>query len=196
MRPTLFLDCDGVLNHERGADGVLRPEDIELIEGAGRAVAALNRAGILAIGVTNRAQVARGKLTEAALHAILIQLCTLIGADGGTLDGLFYCPHLPPPAPDGANPAYIVDCDCRKPKPGLLEQAAAALPVDRNRAAMVGDSTRDIAAAAAFGIPAWGVFTGHACADADEPSPALWFDSVVDAARHAVLRWGSTSGAA
>ena len=190
LKPTLFLDCDGVLNEEAG--GILRPDQLRLIPGAAEAVAALNRAGILAVAITNRAQVARGLLTEAELRAILDRLLALIGEHGGRLDGVFYCPHLPPPAPPGANMAFITDCDCRKPRAGLLRQAAAILSVDRARAAMVGDATRDIAAAHAFGIPGWGVRTGHACADGrpGDPAPDLLFPTITAAAAHAITLWG------
>jgi len=191
LAPALFLDCDGVLNDDGGPDGITDPAALRLLPGAAEAVAGLNRAGILAVAVTNRAQVARGRITEAELRVILDRLMALIGEGGGRLDGLFYCPHLPPPAPLGANRYFIVDCDCRKPRDGLLRQAAAILPVDPTRAALVGDSTRDIAAAHAFGIPGWAVRTGHACVDTrpDAAVPDLWFDTVAEAAAHAVNLW-------
>jgi D-glycero-D-manno-heptose 1,7-bisphosphate phosphatase len=192
LTPTLFLDCDGVLNEECGPDGVVDPAALRLLPGAADAVAALNHAGILAVGVTNRAQVARGRITEAALRVILDRLLALIAAGGGRLDGLFYCPHLPPPAPPGANRDFIVACDCRKPRDGLLRQAAAILSIDRTRTALVGDSATDIAAAHAFGVPGWGVRTGHACGDPrpDATMPDLWFPSVAEAAAHAISLWG------
>ena len=192
LRPTLFLDCDGVLNEDRGPEGITDPGELRLLPGAAAAVAGLNRAGILAIAVTNRAQVARGRITEVGLRAILDRLMMLIAEGGGRLDGLFYCPHLPPPAPPGANLDFILACDCRKPRDGLLRQAAAILAVDRRRAALAGDTTRDIAAAHAFGIPGWAVRTGHGCIDPRPGAtvPDLWFPSVVEAAAHAVEFWG------
>ena len=192
LRPTLFLDCDGVLNEDRGPEGIIDPGELRLLPGAAAAVARLNRAGILAIAVTNRAQVARGHITEAEVCAILDRLIMVIAEAGGRLDGLFYCPHLPPPAPPGANMDFIFNCDCRKPRDGLLRQAATALAVDRRRAALVGDTTRDIAAAHAFGIPGWRVRTGHACIDPRPGAlvPDLCFPSVVEATAHAVDLWG------
>ena len=192
LRPTLFLDCDGVLNEDRGPEGITDPGELRLLPGAAASVARLNRAGILAIAVTNRAQVARGRITEVGLRAILDRLMMLIAEGGGRLDGLFYCPHLPPPAPPSANLDFILACDCRKPSDGLLRQAAAILAVDRRRAALAGDTTRDIAAAHAFGIPGWAVRTGHGCIDPRPGAtvPDLWFPSVVEAAAYAVGLWG------
>jgi D,D-heptose 1,7-bisphosphate phosphatase len=191
MRPTLFLDCDGVLNTDPGAIGVLRPEECVLLAGAGTALGVLNRAGILAIGITNRSQVARGYITEPVLISLLDDLRAKLKTDGGIMDGIFYCPHYPPPAPEGANLAYVKDCECRKPKPGLFLQAMEAFPIDTARSAMVGDSLRDIASGQNFGIPGWAVRTGKACAPGTgEAVPDLWFASVSEAAAYAVSMWG------
>ncbi len=192
MHPTVFLDCDGVLNTDPGPRGVCRPQDLCLIPGAGAAIASLNRAGILAIGITNRSQVARGYISEAELLWLLDQLRAMLAADGGVLDAIFYCPHLPPPAPADANLAFVATCDCRKPKIGLFVQAMQKFPIDQARAAMLGDSRRDIGAGHHFGLPSWGVLTGNACqGDPDDgQTPDMMFPSVVEACAHAVALWG------
>ena len=173
LRPTIFLDCDGVLNEEPGETGVLHPDAVRLIPGAGAAVGRINAAGALAIAVTNRAQVGRGWITLATLDAILGRLRTLLADGGGRLDAVYFCPHAPE-----------AGCDCRKPAPGLLVRAAAEWPVDRARAVLIGDTQRDIAAARAFGIGALGVRTGHGCAG---PLAAdAMFDSVGPAVDHAL----------
>ncbi|HEY0523202.1 MAG TPA: HAD-IIIA family hydrolase [Stellaceae bacterium] len=184
-RPAVFFDCDGVLNQEPGPQGTLSPDDVVLAPGAGRAVARVNEAGYLAIGVTNRAQVAKGRITLEGLDAVLGRLETLLAQDGGgVLDRIYFCPHYPPPGPPGSVPALTVACDCRKPRAGMLRRAAEELPVDPARTVMVGDTLRDVGAARAFGIPAYGVRTGHGCRD-DAAMPGLapdrLFDSVVDA---------------
>ena len=184
-RPAVFFDCDGVLNQDPGPHGALGPDDVVLVPGAGRAVARVNEAGYLAIGVTNRAQVARGRITLARLGEILGRLEMLLARDGGgVLDRIYFCPHHPPPGLPGSVPELTIDCDCRKPRAGLLRRAAEELPVDPARSVMIGDTLRDVGAAHAFGIPGYGVRTGHGCRDeAAMPglAPDRLFDSVVDA---------------
>jgi histidinol-phosphate phosphatase family protein len=185
-RPAVFFDCDGVLNQEPGSQGALSPDDLVLVPGAGRAVARVNEAGYLAIGVTNRAQVAKGRITLEGLDAILGRLEALLARDGGgVVDRIYFCPHYPPPGPPGSIPELTIVCECRKPRAGMLRKAAEELPVDPARSAMIGDTLRDVGAARAFGIPAYGVRTGHGCRDDAMPTPGLapdrLFDSVVDA---------------
>ena len=143
MNPAIFLDRDGTLNFDYG--WITSPAKIELLAGAAEAVREINRAGFLAVLVTNQPVIARGECTEAELAAIHDKLELLLSQSGAHLDAIYYCPHHP----DAGS-----RCDCRKPAPGLLERAAHDLNIDIARSWMIGDSERDLGAAAAFGIPA------------------------------------------
>lgn len=164
-RPAVFLDCDGVLNAEPGGHGVLRPDDVRLLPGASAAVRQIREAGQLAIAVTNRAQVAKGMLDEEGLAGVLGRLEAELADGGGQLDRIYYCPHHPEGGHPGEIAALKIECRCRKPGPLMLERAAQELPVDMTRSALIGDSLRDIGAARAVGIWAYGVRTGYGCKD-------------------------------
>jgi histidinol-phosphate phosphatase family protein len=188
-RPAVFFDCDGVLNEEPGDPGAVKPDDIRLVPGAGAAVARARAAGMLTIAITNRPQVAKGLVTFEGLDHILGRLEALLAADGGVLDRLYFCPHHPEAGFLGEVPALKVRCECRKPGTLLFRQALAELPIDKSRSMLVGDSLRDIGAARALGISAYGVRTGYACRDEARyrresgvpPVPDLMFDTVAEA---------------
>jgi histidinol-phosphate phosphatase family protein len=162
-RPALFFDCDGVLNREPGGHGVLVPDDVELLAGAAAAVRRAHEAGWLTIGVTNKPQVAKGMVTPEGLSALLGRLETLLAREGATLDRLYACPHHPDRGFAGEVVELKVACRCRKPAPGLLEQAMRDVPVAAAQSALIGDSWRDVAAAHAAGVFAYGVRTGAGC---------------------------------
>jgi D-glycero-D-manno-heptose 1,7-bisphosphate phosphatase len=143
MRPAIFLDRDGTLNFDHGS--ITSPSKIELLPGAAQAVRAINEAGYLAVLVTNQPVIARGEITDDGLRAIHDRFESLLAQSGAHLDAIYYCPH---------HPDFTGLCDCRKPSPGLLQSAARDLDIDIGRSWMIGDSERDLGAAAAFGIPA------------------------------------------
>jgi D-glycero-D-manno-heptose 1,7-bisphosphate phosphatase len=120
-----------------------------IIEGAARAVRRLNEAGLTVAVVTNQSGIGKGRYTAAGLDAVHARLVAELARDGARLDGLYHCPHL---AEDL--------CDCRKPLPGLLQRAAADLGFDPARAVLVGDTARDLQAAAAVGAAQVLVRTG------------------------------------
>lgn len=151
LKPALFLDRDGVLNVE--INGVHRPEDLRLTPGAGEAVARLNAAGVPAICITNQPDVAKGFLTPDTLGQVFAALDSALAAQGRAyLDDLFHCPHHPEAGWPGELVALKVPCDCRKPAPGLLLQAAARHNIDLSRSWFVGDRATDVAAACAAGV--------------------------------------------
>ncbi len=152
MRPAIFLDRDGTLNFDYG--WITSPSKIELLPGAGEAVRAINDAGYLAVLITNQPVIARGECTIAELDQIHEKLKALLAEAGAHLDAIYYCPHHPDLGIAGERPEYKIRCDCRKPAPGLLESASRDLKIDVERSWMIGDSERDLGAAAAFGIPA------------------------------------------
>ncbi|HEY1472603.1 MAG TPA: HAD family hydrolase [Pseudolabrys sp.] len=145
-RPAAFLDRDGVLNVDRGY--TFKPEDLELIPTAAATVRLLNEAGYTVIVVTNQSGVARGLYPEAAVKQFNAHLQDVLLADGARIDAFYYCPHHP----DGKIKELAIRCRCRKPQPGMLEQAARDWPIDLSRSFLIGDKDDDLAAAQAFHI--------------------------------------------
>ena len=145
----IFLDRDGTLNRYVG---FLRDiDELELLPGVSEAVRAIDRSGYLAVVATNQPVIARGEVTVPQLEAIHNRLETLLGAEGAYLDGIYYCPHHPHKGYEGEVPELKIDCECRKPKPGLLLRAAEELNIDLARSWMVGDGEADILAGKAAG---------------------------------------------
>ena len=145
-RPAAFLDRDGVLNVDRGY--VHKPEDIEMIPGAAAAVRLLNENGYYVIVVTNQSGVARGLYSEAAIEQVHMHMQDILRAEGAHIDAFYYCPHHP----DGSVKEFAIQCRCRKPEAGMLEQAGRDWPIDLGRSFLIGDRDHDLAAAAAFRI--------------------------------------------
>ena len=140
----ILLDRDGVINKHVGF--LRHIEDFELIEGVSDAIKQINKSGYLAIVVTNQPVIARGEVTWDELNEIHRKMETLLGKDGAFIDGLYICPHHPDKGFEGERPEYKFDCECRKPKPGLLLQAAKDFNIDLSQSYMIGDSTSDIEA--------------------------------------------------
>lgn len=140
----IFLDRDGTLNKYVGF--LRNIDDFELIEGVPEAVKLINQSGYLAIVVTNQPVIARGEVKWDELHEIHKKMETLLGKDGAYIDGIYICPHHPDKGFEGERPEYKIDCDCRKPKPGLLLQAAKDFNIDLSKSYMIGDSRRDLEA--------------------------------------------------
>jgi histidinol-phosphate phosphatase family protein len=145
LRPAAFLDRDGTINRHLGL--LIRPEEIELLPGAARAIRRLNRAGVLAVVVTNQPVVARGLCDERALARIHARLEMALGEEGAYLDALYHCPHHPDGGFPGEVPELKRACSCRKPETGMIEAAVRDLPIDLGRSALFGDTWRDVEAA-------------------------------------------------
>jgi len=145
-KPVAFLDRDGVLNIDHGY--VHRPERLEWVVGAPEAVRLLNEAGIPVIVTTNPSGVARGFYGEADVRNFHAHMQEELQARGARVDAFYYCPHHP----QGVVAPFAIVCNCRKPKPGLLEQAARDFAIDRTRSFLIGDKDDDVAAAQAFGV--------------------------------------------
>lgn len=145
----VFLDRDGTLNVYKGY--ITKPRELELIDGAAEAVRRINDAGYLTALVTNQPVVARGACTMRELDEIHCRLESLLGEAGAYLDGIYVCPHHPDKGFAGENPLYKTDCDCRKPKPGLILRAAQDLHADLPASYMVGDTATDVQTAIAAG---------------------------------------------
>jgi len=145
-RKAAFIDRDGVLNEERAF--VHRIEDFQLLPGALEALRALQAAGYRLVVITNQSGIARGLYTEADYLALTAQIRERLRAQGVRLDAVEYCPHLA----DAPVERYRLDCDCRKPKPGMLVKAIRALDIDPQASFLVGDRLSDIEAGRAAGV--------------------------------------------
>ena len=138
----VFLDRDGTINKYVG---FLRDIDqFELIEGVAEAIRRINALGYLCIVVTNQPVIARGEVTVPQLEEIHNKMETLLGLEGAYIDGLYYCPHHPHKGFEGEIPELKFECECRKPKPGMLYKAAEDYNIDLSLSWMVGDGERDI----------------------------------------------------
>lgn len=140
----VFLDRDGTINRDVGF--LTDKDKMELIPGAAEAIKKINSSGYLAIIVTNQPVIARGELTFGQLEEINNKLETLLGKEGAYIDALYFCPHHPDKGFKGERPEYKCDCECRKPKPGMILEATADFNIDISSSFMVGDSDRDVQA--------------------------------------------------
>ena len=181
MTRAVFLDRDGTMIEERGY--LDRLDLIAPFPGTAAAVARLRAAGFLVVVVTNQAGVARGFFDEAFVRSAHAHLDALLGP-AGSPDAYYYCPHHP----DGVVPGYTRACRCRKPAPGMIEQAAADLGIDVARSFVVGDKWLDVGLANQAGARGILVRTGYGEAVAAEPPPGLAVERIVatidDAAAH------------
>lgn len=151
----MFIDRDGTLTEEVGY--VNHPSRLNLLPRSAEAVRRLNEAGIAAVVATNQAGIARGYFSEDVMHAAHERLAEQLKEAGAHLDGLYVCTHHPT---EGVAP-FRADCDCRKPRPGLLVRAAEDLDLDLRASVMVGDKPSDLLVARPVGARAILVLTGY-----------------------------------
>ena len=145
----VFLDRDGTINMYVG---FLRNIDqFELIDGVAEAIKKINASGYLCIVVTNQPVIARGEVTVPELDEIHKKMETELGFAGAYVDGLYYCPHHPHKGYESEVIEFKIDCDCRKPKPGMLLRAADEFNIDLSDSFMVGDGENDVKAGLAAG---------------------------------------------
>ncbi len=149
MMRAIFLDRDGVICENR-ADHVKSWQEFKFLPGVKESLAALSHLGLPIVIVTNQAALGRGLLTSKTLEDIHQRMIAEITAYGGRVDHIFYCPHRPEDK-----------CDCRKPKPGLLIQAAEALDLDLKNSYLIGDAVTDIQAGLEVGCHNILVLTGR-----------------------------------
>jgi D-glycero-D-manno-heptose 1,7-bisphosphate phosphatase len=154
-RPAVFIDRDGTLTEEVGY--VNHPQRLNLLPRSAAAVRKLNEAGIAAVVATNQAGVARGYFSEEVMNAVNERLVDQLKLGGAHLDGLYVCPHHP----TEGRPPFRTDCECRKPKPGLLLRAAQELDLDLAASTIVGDKASDLAVARPVGARSVLVLTGY-----------------------------------
>lgn len=140
----VFLDRDGVINKYVGF--LCDIDSFELLPGAADAIRKINTSGYLAIVVTNQPVIARGELSYEELEEIHNKMETLLGKAGAYLDGIYYCPHHPDKGYKGEISELKFNCECRKPKPGMLIEASKDFNIDLDKSWMAGDSENDIQA--------------------------------------------------
>lgn len=174
----VLLDRDGVINHDSD-EFIKSPEQWLPIDGSLEAIALLNRHGYKVVVVTNQSGVARGLFDLATLEQIHAKMLSMVEANGGKIDAIYFCPH----GPDD-------DCACRKPKPGMLETFAADTGAGLSGVPVIGDSLRDLQSAQAVGASPILVKTGkglktlHNNPDLNIPV----FENLYDAAKYLTTR--------
>lgn len=145
----VFLDRDGTLNRYVGF--LRNIEEFELLPDVAEAVGRINSSRYLAIVVTNQPVIARGEVTVRELEMIHNKMETLLGKEGVYVDAIYYCPHHPHRGYEGEVEALKINCECRKPKPGMLLQAAEDFNIDLSKSWMIGDGENDVKAGKAAG---------------------------------------------
>jgi len=155
LKPAVFMDRDGTMTVEGGY--INHPSRLELIPTTADAVKLCNENGLLAVVATNQAGVARGYFTEDLIHVVHGRLKEMLAEKDAVLDAIYYCPHHP----NEGKPPYRAACDCRKPGPGMIEQACRELPIDRARSYMVGDKISDSEFGHRLGLRTVMVMTGY-----------------------------------
>jgi D-glycero-D-manno-heptose 1,7-bisphosphate phosphatase len=171
-RPAVFLDRDGTLTEERGY--IDRPDRLALYPWTGDALRLLRRAGFALVVVTNQSGVGRGLFDEALLDRLHRELDARL-PPGAVPDRYYYCPHLP----DARLERYRQACRCRKPGPGMIEQACLDLGLDPARSVMVGDRWVDVESGQAAGTRGVLVRTGHGARQADAPPAGARADAIL-----------------
>lgn len=147
----LFVDRDGVINrlvgYDYGWDSPQTPEDVKLVDGIAQVISWANENKIIVVEVSNQPGVAKGKMSQETSNKIEDRVHQLLKDNGATVDHFYICPHHP----KGIVPELSIECDCRKPKAGLLLQAAENLGIDLFNSVVLGDKASDVLAGEAVG---------------------------------------------
>lgn len=143
-RPCIFLDRDGVINQNMDSNPTTK--DFKLLSKVSEAIQKINKSDYLAVVVTNQPMIAKGFVTKEEVENTHKKMETLLGNDRAFVNAIYYCPHHPEKGFEGEIPELKIDCDCRKPKAGLLLKAAKDLNIDLEKSWMIGDSERDLGA--------------------------------------------------
>jgi len=165
-RPAVFLDRDGTLSEERGY--IDRLELLEIFPWTSDAIRLLNRAGFAVVVITNQSAIGRGIIDVPFLQTVHDAFDRHLARAGARIDRYYFCPHHP----DARLPAYRMVCRCRKPEPGMIEQAIREMGLDPAQSFMVGDRLIDVACGHAAGVRSLLVRSGHS-AHRVEASPGL-----------------------
>jgi D,D-heptose 1,7-bisphosphate phosphatase len=178
-RRAVFLDRDGVINRE--ADCISEMERFELLEGSSEAVRKINSSNYMAVVITNQPAIAKGFCTEDQLRQVHNKMETVLGREGAYIDYLYYCPHHPEKGFEGERSEYKINCECRKPRTGLIEKARQDFNIDLQESFLIGDRTVDVMAAVNAGMRSILVRSGYGGKDNSFPcQPDFVFDNLGD----------------
>ena len=178
----VFLDRDGTLNVDK--DCLRSAGELEILPGVAEAIHELNYNGWRTVVVTNQPVIAKGFCSEAELQNIHNKLETLLGREHAFLDRIYFCPHHPEKGFPGERPELKIDCDCRKPKTGMIQKAVAELNIDLKQSWLVGDTTTDLQTAKNAGLKSILVRTGAGGRDGKFATlPDFTADNLLDAVR-------------
>lgn len=178
--PAVFLDRDGTLIEERGY--LDRLDLLELFPWTSDAIRLLNRAGFLTVVVTNQAAIGRGIIDEPFLNVVHAEMDRRMALGRAKIDRYYFCPHYP----ESAIERYRQECRCRKPGPGMIEQACREMGLDADRSVMVGDRWIDVASGQAAGVRSVMVRTGHGGHDAENQVEGVRADAILNNLMEAV----------
>ncbi len=187
MHEAVFLDRDGTMIEE--VNYLSSPEQVRLIPGTVEAIRRWNHLGVKVVVVTNQAGVARGYFPESRVAEVHSHLSAVLAEGGATIDAYYHCPHHP----DHGVGEFRIDCECRKPAPGMLLWAARDLGIDLTRSWMIGDKLSDLWAGAAVGCRTLLVRTGYGAEIPAEtiPSEELRLAGIVDDLAAALAFWST-----
>ena len=177
----IFLDRDGTINRHVGF--LRNVEQVELEPTAAEAIRMINESEYLAIVITNQPVIARGECSPEELDRIHNRICTLLGREGAYLDGLYYCPHHPDKGFEGEVPELKIDCDCRKPKTGMLKKAEQEFHADIPHSWLIGDTTMDVQTGVNAGTHTAMLRSGDPRKDQYDVKPELTADNLLDAVK-------------
>jgi D-glycero-D-manno-heptose 1,7-bisphosphate phosphatase len=169
MKPAVFIDRDGTVNEQMGY--INHPSRFRLLPGVTEAFRALNREGYLTIIVSNQSGVARGYFPIELVNSLHSAMKDELLKEGAVIDGIFFCPHYP----RASVPEYAVDCTCRKPRTGLIEQACNRFEIDMAGSYVIGDHYTDMELAERAGIRGILVKTGYGAGVIEYNLPAMRF---------------------
>jgi D-glycero-D-manno-heptose 1,7-bisphosphate phosphatase len=180
-RPAVFLDRDGTINEQMGY--INHSSRFHLLPHAARAIKLLNDNNVPVIVVSNQSGLARGYFPVELLEEVNEKMKSLLAREGARIDGLYYCPHHP----EAKEEQYRRDCDCRKPKTGMLQQAAEEMNIDLARSFLAGDRWSDVKCAHRAGCSSILVLTGYGLGDyryigpSQEIQPAYVAENLLEA---------------
>lgn len=183
-KPAVFMDRDGTITVEGGY--INHPSRLHLIRGSADAIRLCNENDLQAVVVTNQAGVARGYFKEEMIGVVHERLRRQLAKRDAHLDGVYYCPHHPRTGP----PEYRIECNCRKPKPGMIQAACRDLPIDLSRSYMIGDKITDSEFGHGLGLRTVMVMTGYGRGEY-EYQRDQWIDQPDHFARnlHDAVKW-------
>lgn len=162
----IFLDRDGTINKYVGF--LRNIDEFELLPGVANAIKKINESHYLCVVVTNQPVIARGEISVEELNLIHNKMETLLGNEGAYVDAIYFCPHHPDQGYEGERPEFKIQCECRKPRPGMLIKAAEDFNIDLKQSWMIGDGENDIKAGEAVGCKSIMIGNNGSCSSLQE----------------------------